>query len=94
MLCDNANKAPLHIHASAGSFLQTGSVAPHCLSLVAVCWTKWYDRDDPSGTGDWELLTNLMAENPGELFYYPMYIEVVTRDTLTPAINTGQTFHM
>lgn len=82
------------MRASAGSFLQTGAVAPHCLSLVAVCWTKWYDRDDPTGTGDWELLTNLKAENPGEISDNPMYIEVVTRDTLTPAISTQETFHM
>ncbi|XP_075879986.1 cartilage intermediate layer protein 1-like [Nelusetta ayraudi] len=59
-----------------------------------ICWSKWYDRDDPSGTGDWELLTNLMAENPGEISDNPMYIEVVTRDTLTPAISTQETFHI
>lgn len=72
------------------------AATPHCLcpSLVAVCWTKWYDRDDPSGTGDWELLNNLMAENPGEIANDPMYIEVVTRDTLAPAISTGETFYM
>ncbi|XP_040920766.1 uncharacterized protein LOC121199860 [Toxotes jaculatrix] len=57
-----------------------------------VCWTKWYDRDDPSGTGDWELLSNLKAENPGEICDYPLYIEAVTTDTMTPAIYTGETF--
>lgn len=67
---------------------------PLLLLLVAVCWTKWYDRDNPSGTGDWELLSDLMAENPGELWYYPMYIEAVTTDTMTPAVSTGETFHM
>lgn len=93
----------LLFHCScAYAFIQNGAVAPQfptsllvsLLLLVAVCWTKWYDRDNPSGTGDWELLSNLMAENPGEIWYYPLYIEAVTTDTMTPAFNTGETFHM
>lgn len=62
--------------------------------LLAVCWTKWYDRDDPSGTGDWELLSNLRAENPGEICANPLYIEVVDNATMTPAIATGENFYM
>ncbi len=27
-------------------------------------WTQWFDRDNPSGTGDWELLANLLQEYP------------------------------
>ncbi|XP_039981897.1 cartilage intermediate layer protein 2 [Xiphias gladius] len=57
-----------------------------------VCWTKWFDRDNPSGTGDWELLIYLKAANPGEICDYPLYIEAVTTDTMTPAIHTGETF--
>lgn len=76
------------------STLYGSTVSYQSSFVVAVCWTKWYDRDNPSGTGDWELLSNLMAENPGEIWYYPMYIEVVTTDTLTPAISTGETFHV
>jgi len=57
-----------------------------------VCWTKWYDRDNPSGTGDWELLSNLRSENPGQICPYPLYIEAVTTDTLTPALSTGENF--
>ncbi|KAI3364244.1 hypothetical protein L3Q82_011047, partial [Scortum barcoo] len=58
-----------------------------------VCWSKWYDRDNPSGTGDWEHLSSLRAENPGEICDYPLYIKAVTTDTMTPAINTGETFY-
>uniref|UniRef100_A0A3B4WRV3 Cartilage intermediate layer protein 2-like n=1 Tax=Seriola lalandi dorsalis TaxID=1841481 RepID=A0A3B4WRV3_SERLL len=59
-----------------------------------VCWTKWYDRDDPSGTGDWELLKNLRKENPDEICDNPLFIEAVTTDTLTPAVDTGETFNV
>ncbi|XP_033504915.1 uncharacterized protein LOC117270972 [Epinephelus lanceolatus] len=59
-----------------------------------VCWTKWYDRDDPSGTGDWELLSNLKKENPGQICEHPLYIEAVTTDTMTPAISTGEILHI
>uniref|UniRef100_A0A671WCL6 WxxW domain-containing protein n=1 Tax=Sparus aurata TaxID=8175 RepID=A0A671WCL6_SPAAU len=60
-----------------------------------VCWTKWYDRDDPSGTGDWEPLSNLRSENPGQICANPLYIEAVTADSdLVQATSTGQTFHV
>ncbi|KAK1888757.1 tRNA-specific adenosine deaminase 2 [Dissostichus eleginoides] len=58
-----------------------------------VCWTNWFDRDNPSGTGDWEHLSDLRKENPGKICEYPLYIEVVTTDTMTPAISTGENFH-
>ncbi|KAF1376692.1 hypothetical protein PFLUV_G00214120 [Perca fluviatilis] len=61
-------------------------------SFCKVCWTQWYNRDAPSGTGDWESLTNLRTENPGQICVSPMSIEAVTSDTLTPALSTGQTF--
>ncbi|XP_078146134.1 uncharacterized protein LOC139927897 isoform X2 [Centroberyx gerrardi] len=55
-----------------------------------VCWTRWFDRDNPSGTGDWEVLSSLRAENPGVICAYPLLIEAVTADaSMTPAINTG-----
>ncbi|KAG7508924.1 hypothetical protein JOB18_029127 [Solea senegalensis] len=54
------------------------------------CWTKWYDRDHPSGSGDWELLSTLREENPGQICAVPLHIEVVTTDTLTAADSTGQ----
>lgn len=57
-----------------------------------MCWTNWYDRDNPSGTGDWELLSNLRNENPGQICANPIAIEARTVDTNTPATMTGQDF--
>ncbi|XP_031437820.1 cartilage intermediate layer protein 2-like [Clupea harengus] len=57
-----------------------------------LCWTKWYDRDNPSATGDWELLKTLRKENPGEICANPNAIESRTVDTDTPATVTGQDF--
>ena len=53
---------------------------------------KWYDRDDPSVTGDWETLKDLRQENPGEICARPLAIESQTVDTGTPAALTGQQF--
>ncbi|XP_071396525.1 uncharacterized protein [Centroberyx affinis] len=59
-----------------------------------VCWTKWFDRDNPSGTGDWEVLSSLRAENPGDICAYPLFIEAVTADaSMTPAIMTGDNIY-
>ncbi|KAI4802339.1 hypothetical protein KUCAC02_020187 [Chaenocephalus aceratus] len=57
-----------------------------------VCWTDWFDRDNPSDSGDWENLINLRKENPGKICENPLYIEVITTDTMTPAISTGEKF--
>ncbi|KAK9531450.1 hypothetical protein VZT92_010876 [Zoarces viviparus] len=59
-----------------------------------VCWTNWYDRDNPSGTGDWELLVNLRDKNPGQICSNPLHIEAVTTDTNTPAIATGDAIYV
>ncbi|XP_041952227.1 cartilage intermediate layer protein 1-like [Alosa sapidissima] len=64
---------------------------PFC-GTEKMCWTKWYDRDDPSGTGDWELLTNLQNANPGEICANPIAIESRTVDTNKPATLTGEDF--
>ncbi|XP_028296102.1 mucin-5AC-like [Gouania willdenowi] len=64
---------------------------PYC----AVCWTKWFDRDDPSGAGDSELLKDLRNENPGQICEKPLAMEVVTAGNPTiAAINTGQIFNI
>uniref|UniRef100_A0A8C6SRU7 WxxW domain-containing protein n=1 Tax=Neogobius melanostomus TaxID=47308 RepID=A0A8C6SRU7_9GOBI len=57
-----------------------------------VCWTDWFDRDDPSGTGDYETLNHLQKEYPGKICKKPKYIEVVTVSGNIPATATGQTF--
>ncbi|XP_037541451.1 uncharacterized protein LOC119418261 [Nematolebias whitei] len=54
-----------------------------------VCWTKWYNRDNPSGTGDWETLSDLQTEYPGQICAEPRYIEAATVVGETAAIQTG-----
>ncbi|CAL8315563.1 unnamed protein product [Lota lota] len=55
-----------------------------------ICWTEWFDRDNPTGTGDWESLDILKNQYPGVICEKPLYVEAVTVDTLTPALATGQ----
>jgi len=62
--------------------------------LLAVCWTDWFDRDNPSGSGDWELLSDLRKEYPGKICKNPLHIKVVTTDKMTPATSTGENFFM
>uniref|UniRef100_A0A673CQE9 WxxW domain-containing protein n=1 Tax=Sphaeramia orbicularis TaxID=375764 RepID=A0A673CQE9_9TELE len=57
------------------------------------CWTQWFDRDDPSGTGDWETLSSLRAAYPNKICETPMYIEAVVVGTNAPASSTGEIFH-
>ena len=59
-----------------------------------VCWTEWFDRDNPSGTGDWETLIHLRTEYPGAICEEPLYIEAVTIDGLIPALATGENIYM
>ncbi|XP_072219010.1 uncharacterized protein [Leuresthes tenuis] len=65
---------------------------PYCAKTV--CWTKWYNRDLPSYSGDWETLEELRDGNPGEICENPLYIDAVTSDTMIPAIYTGENFFM
>ncbi|CAL1616633.1 unnamed protein product [Knipowitschia caucasica] len=58
-----------------------------------VCWTQWFDRDTPNGLGDWEIFNNLRNENPGEICESPLYIDVHSTNTNTPADYTGQNFY-
>ncbi|MCP5016989.1 MAG: hypothetical protein GY938_17235 [Ketobacter sp.] len=53
-------------------------------------WTDWMDRDNPSGTGDWELLSDFINEGY-DVCPKPTQIEVRALDN-TPAMNTGDTF--
>ncbi|KAK3515248.1 hypothetical protein QTP70_012836 [Hemibagrus guttatus] len=59
---------------------------PPCPRL---CYTQWFDRDDPSGYGDYETLLNLRAENPGKICDHPYSIQA---QTLTGVFPTGQVF--
>nr|XP_028597937.1 mucin-5AC-like isoform X6 [Podarcis muralis] len=55
------------------------------------CKTRWFDRDNPSGTGDYELLSQFWDENPHIICPQPLAIEVQTVDGI-PASETGQKF--
>ncbi|CAH1248578.1 CILP2 [Branchiostoma lanceolatum] len=55
-------------------------------------WTRWYNRDHPSGNGDYENLLYLRRENPGQICSAPSAIEARVRGTLTPASQTGEQF--
>uniref|UniRef100_A0A673N178 WxxW domain-containing protein n=1 Tax=Sinocyclocheilus rhinocerous TaxID=307959 RepID=A0A673N178_9TELE len=46
--------------------------------LARGCITKWFDRDDPNGNGDYELLADLLSTNPGEICPSPIAIEAQT----------------
>ncbi|TNM94873.1 hypothetical protein fugu_017632 [Takifugu bimaculatus] len=63
--------------------------APYC---TETCWTSWFSRDDPTGTGDWELLNLLKSSYPGRICDSPRYIEAVTVDSLTSAAITGEIY--
>ena len=56
------------------------------------CWTEWFDRDDPSRTGDWETLSDLYNENPGKICFKPADIEARTLSGLSVAAAGDVTF--
>lgn len=56
------------------------------------CWTKWFNRDVPGGTGDWETLEKLRKENPGKICHKPLEIQAVTAEKSIPAEETKQKF--
>uniref|UniRef100_A0A8C7XSE6 WxxW domain-containing protein n=1 Tax=Oryzias sinensis TaxID=183150 RepID=A0A8C7XSE6_9TELE len=59
---------------------------PSAYCSKKVCWTKWFDRDDPSGTGDWELLSDLRTENPGKICETPQHIQAKPKSPLSSFI--------
>uniref|UniRef100_A0A672IKR7 WxxW domain-containing protein n=1 Tax=Salarias fasciatus TaxID=181472 RepID=A0A672IKR7_SALFA len=66
--------------------------APFC---DRVCnWTRFFSRDNAFAKGDYELLSDLRVDFPGEICDDPVAIEAVTVDTLTPAIHTGDNIHI
>ncbi|XP_070579227.1 uncharacterized protein [Ptychodera flava] len=65
-----------------------------CVGCEPECsgtWTSFYDRDDPSGTGDSEDLENLRTENAGAICRNPLAVYAETLDGVS-AINTLETF--
>ncbi|KAF4096637.1 hypothetical protein G5714_022606 [Onychostoma macrolepis] len=62
-------------------------------TLNICCITKWFDRDDPTGNGDYELLANLLNEYPGEICQNPITIEAQTISGQS-ASQTGNVFQV
>lgn len=52
-------------------------------------WTQWLDRDNPSGTGDWENLNAFLAN--GQACEFPQAIKCKTLDG-QDYHSTGQTY--
>ena len=47
-------------------------------SLVVTCngvWTRYYDRDNPSGNGDYEILHDLRREHPNQICPNPTAVD-------------------
>ncbi|XP_042359865.1 uncharacterized protein LOC121955842 [Plectropomus leopardus] len=63
-----------------------------CPASFCGCWTAWFDRDDPSGAGDWEDLSSLRNENPGKICSQPLGIEARTLSGVIAAA-TGDVIH-
>ncbi|XP_078414425.1 mucin-5AC isoform X1 [Cetorhinus maximus] len=59
-----------------------------CPESFCNCQTQWFDRDDPSGKGDYEDLVNLRTEYPDQICSHPTACEVETTSGI-PASNTG-----
>ncbi|XP_077422362.1 cartilage intermediate layer protein 2-like [Vanacampus margaritifer] len=57
------------------------------------CWTPWFDRDNPSATGDHETLSSLHKENPGKICDHPIQIEVKTTSGASVE-STGDVIHV
>ncbi|XP_033485700.1 mucin-5AC [Epinephelus lanceolatus] len=55
------------------------------------CRTRWFDHDDPTGNGDYEVLSDLLRMYPREICPQPIAIEVQTVSG-EPASNTSDTF--
>uniref|UniRef100_A0AAV2J643 WxxW domain-containing protein n=1 Tax=Knipowitschia caucasica TaxID=637954 RepID=A0AAV2J643_KNICA len=77
---------------TTGPHIETPSTAPEKAIKPAYCWTPWFDRDDPSGKGDYETIYHLRKENPGKICDKPRGMQVQTISGL-PASSTGNSFY-
>ncbi|KAI8501527.1 hypothetical protein Bbelb_207980, partial [Branchiostoma belcheri] len=57
-----------------------------------ISWTDWFDRDNPTATGDWETMTELRNENPGRICDSPTGIQARVVGTGQDASSTGEVF--
>ncbi|MCJ8732753.1 hypothetical protein PDJAM_G00215200 [Pangasius djambal] len=70
-----------------------------CVILIStskyaeLCYTQWFDRDNPSGKGDYETLKDLRAENPKKICSQPLTIQAATLSGVS-ALSIGQVFEV
>lgn len=57
------------------------------------CWTPWLDRDNPSGAGDYETISDLRQKYPCKICATPLQIEVETIHGFSVAA-TGDVIHV
>jgi len=53
-------------------------------------WTQFFDRDNPSGNGDYEITSYLRREYPGRLCSNPIGIDARVISTDAPYYTSGQ----
>ncbi|KAJ0064022.1 hypothetical protein NL108_016574, partial [Boleophthalmus pectinirostris] len=82
-ICDNGKQRDKSCHDYKVRFY-----CPEEFCLEKGCWTDWFDRDNPSGTGDWETLEDLHHEYPGQICDFPLKVDVQTTAG-DPVISTG-----
>ncbi|XP_061684425.1 mucin-5AC-like isoform X2 [Syngnathoides biaculeatus] len=86
-ICKNADQKSGHC-----SDYKVRFVCPIAFCKEKECWTPWFDRDNPSGTGDYETLADLLKENPGKVCEHPIEIEVKTKSGASVG-TTGDVIH-
>lgn len=67
------------------------SVTVASVLCSSACLTRWFDRDDSTGNGDYELLADLLNTYPGEICPNPIGIQAQTISG-QPASQTGNVF--
>ena len=66
----------------------------HPLLCAAGAWTGWYDRDDPSGSGDWENIISEVVHPCGGATPVAARCEANIGGTWTPSDKAGQVLSM
>ncbi|XP_062888954.1 uncharacterized protein LOC134337692 [Mobula hypostoma] len=78
-------------------FLAFLTVIIHCITSAVlstpdtskICKTEWFNIDDPSGEGDYEVFNHLYIQFPNRICLYPITCEVETTSGV-PASQTGE----
>ncbi|KAK7882736.1 hypothetical protein WMY93_028910 [Mugilogobius chulae] len=71
----------IHVLTRYGSVLESFS---HRIShMKRECFTEWFDRDDPSGSGDWEKFSDLFRDHPTQICSKPIGVDAQTMEGLS-----------